>query len=251
MTIRIGVICGDGLPVSGLLTTFRSAFSLGRDLGVLEPDATVPTDLGFSWRPDKPAFFPGGRSDILTPEWMQLTDWRPDEYIDADQLAADLTAIREDVARFDELPPDTRVRLDDRIARIAEIYERHFSDWLREHRPTWVIAINMTLSDAVPATLALHRAADAFYANRLGGVVFWDHDLFASASVYDPATGLRVYPERPSAVTPVPAKQLHTSVGGGVFQTGGGDQLLPHRPGADGGPEHLAEHSSRPGRAAR
>ncbi len=135
MTIRIGVICGDGLPVSGLLTTFRSAFSLGHDLGVLEPDATVPTDLGFSWRPDKPAFFPGGRSDILTPEWMQLTDWRPDKYIDADKLAADLTAIREDVARFDELPPDTRMRLDDRIARIAEIYERHFSDWLREHRP--------------------------------------------------------------------------------------------------------------------
>ncbi len=69
----------------------------------------------------------------------------------------------------------------------------------------------MTLSDAVPATLALHRAADAYYANRPGGVVFWDHDLFASASVYDPATGLRVYPERPSAVTPVPAKQLHTA----------------------------------------
>ena len=146
----------------GLLTTFRSALSLGRGLGVLEPDAAVPTDLGFSWRPDKPAFFPGGRSDILTPEWMQLTDWRPDRYIDADQLAADLTAIREDVARFDELPPDTPVQLGDQITRIAEIYERNFSASRWEHRPTWVIAINMTLSDAVPVTLALHRSADAF-----------------------------------------------------------------------------------------
>jgi hypothetical protein len=55
MTIRIGVICGDGLPASGLLTTFRNALSLGRDLGVLEPDAAVPTDLGFSCRPSFPA----------------------------------------------------------------------------------------------------------------------------------------------------------------------------------------------------
>ena len=48
MTIRIGVICGDGLPVSGLLTTFRNALSLGRDLGVLEPGAASAADCGCS-----------------------------------------------------------------------------------------------------------------------------------------------------------------------------------------------------------
>src|SRR5258707_13601200 len=88
MTIRIGVICGDGLPVSGLLTTFRSAFSLGRDLGVLEPDATVPTDLGFSWRPGKPAVFPRGRSDLFTPDWLQLPHPRPHKNHHSHQLAA-------------------------------------------------------------------------------------------------------------------------------------------------------------------
>ena len=210
MTIRIALISGDGLPVSGLMTTFRNALSLGRELGVLEPDAVVPTDLGFSWRPDKPAFFPAGRSDMITPEWMRLCGWRPDKDIAADQLATDLTIIREGVAAFDELQSDARARLSERIDRIAEIYERHFSAWLRKHQPTWVIAMNMTLSDAVPATLALHRATEAFYAHRPGGVVFWDHDLFASCSVFDPATGLRMYPERPSDITPIPTKQPHT-----------------------------------------
>ena len=207
--MRIGLICGDGLPVSGLLTTFRNVLYLGRELGVLDAGVTVPADLGFSWRADKSAYFPDGGKDLVIPEWMELTGCRTDDYIDRDRLASELTAIRQGIARFESLAGDERAHLRHRIASLASIYEQHFAAWLQINRPDWVIAINMTLSDAVPATLALHRAAAAHYSSRPGGLVFWDHDLYGSCSVRDPASGARMYPERPPPLAPVPAKQPH------------------------------------------
>ena len=68
-----------------------------------------------------------------------------------------------------------------RIEHLAAPYEEYFSDWFEHHGVDWVCAVNMTLSDAVPVTLALHRAAQRRWsAGRPGGVLFWDHDLYGS-----------------------------------------------------------------------
>jgi hypothetical protein len=85
----------------------------------------------------------------------------------------------------------------------AEPYERYFTDWFEEQAVDWVVAINMMLSDATPVTLALHRAAQRRWSgSRPGGVLFWDHDLFASYAVHEGAE--RVYPTAPNDITPVP-----------------------------------------------
>jgi hypothetical protein len=71
--MRVGVICGDGLPVSGLLTIFRNLIDLGQSMGMLE--FPVPADLGFSWRPDKRAGFPGGCGLSEYPPWLRVAGY--------------------------------------------------------------------------------------------------------------------------------------------------------------------------------
>ncbi len=76
-------------------------------------------------------------------------------------------------------------------------------DWFEREDIDWAVAANMTLSDAVPVTLALHRAArQRWQQGRAGGVLFWDHDLFRSYAVYEGEE--RVYPPVPSELTPLP-----------------------------------------------
>ncbi|MFD9287535.1 hypothetical protein ACFWBV_04325 [Streptomyces sp. NPDC060030] len=197
--MRIGLVSGDGLPVSGLLTVFRSVFELGRDLGLVE--SRVTADLGYSWRPDKPGFFPSGPPGEYTPPWLEVDDVLGT----ADPLdAAELLWIRDEVARHDELTPAEHASLTERIEAAEALYRRGFEDWLARHRFDWVFALNMTLSDGVSVTRALHGAAAAHYASTPGGLLFWDHDLFRSYAVHDPVTGSRVYPTRPNRYTPVP-----------------------------------------------
>jgi glycosyltransferase involved in cell wall biosynthesis len=197
--MKWAVTCCDGLPVSGLLTVFRNVVRLGVSDGLIEP--RVPADLGFSWRPDKWEFFPrGGRRDY--PDWLEVSDWAPGQW-SRDELAARLTRTRDDVARLADLAPGQVEALRAEIEELAAPYEQHFGDWLAASDPDWVCAINMTLSDAVPATLGLHRAARRRWGQgRPGGVLFWDHDLFGSCSVYE--NGARVYPPAPSVLTPLP-----------------------------------------------
>jgi len=107
------------------------------------------------------------------------------------------------VARLAGLKPSQVAGLRASVEELAAPYERHFCDWLDEHDPDWLCAINMTLSDAVPVTLALHRAARQRWGQgRRGGVLFWDHDLFGSCSVHE--NGARVYPPAPNSLTPLP-----------------------------------------------
>lgn len=72
-------------------------------------------------------------------------------------------------------------------------YQSHFESWFEENDIDWVCAVNMTLSDAVPVTMALHRAAEQRWGSgRPGGVLFWDHDLLSSYAMHE--NDERVYP---------------------------------------------------------
>jgi hypothetical protein len=200
--MRIGVVCGDGLPVSGLLTSLRYALDLGVRLDVVE--LPVITDLGYSWRFDK-GFYPDGRGesypDWMTPACMELPG-NPDEW------GRDLLAVRDQVAGFDELGTPERETLREEIDRLAAPYERHFRVILAD--VDVVIAMNMTLTDAVPVTLALLRVLAEMFADgrRPGRVVWWDHDLLKNyARTTD---GKRVYPVFPNELTPLPGANSYT-----------------------------------------
>jgi hypothetical protein len=64
--MRIALVCGDGLPVSGLLTVFRNVVGIAVEAGLL--DTRITADLGYSWHPGKAAFFPRGPADPCYPE---------------------------------------------------------------------------------------------------------------------------------------------------------------------------------------
>jgi glycosyltransferase involved in cell wall biosynthesis len=196
--MKLALVCGDGLPVSGLLTVFRNVLDLLPEPNLL--DLPVPADLGYSWRPDKPAFFPSGSDAVGYPDWLSVTRGIP---VADPGLAEELVGIRREVARAELLDPAERSRLNERIEALTQPYEQYFTRWLDEHDVDWVCAINMTLSDAVPVTLALHRAVDRRWGSgRPGGILFWDHDLFGSYAVHD--GGERIYPAAPNEFTPLP-----------------------------------------------
>jgi glycosyltransferase involved in cell wall biosynthesis len=198
--MRLALVCGDGLPVSGLLTVFRNVIDLGRDMGLV--DGRVPADLGYSWRPDKPAFFPRGAAGETYPDWLRVTDRVP--VGGGAAYATRLIELRDRFAAWPTLGPAARDETTRWTEELAAPYERHFVSWFAEHEPHWVCAVNMTLSDAVPVTLALHRAAERRWGSgRPGGVLFWDHDLYGSYAVHEGRQ--RVYPVTPPEVVPLPA----------------------------------------------
>jgi hypothetical protein len=196
--MRMAMISGDGLPVSGLLTTFRNVVDLARADGLLELPVTA--DLGYSWRPDKATFYPAGADVRGYPDWLRVGDAVP---VDTPGVEREWTALRTAVADAGRLDAAARADVQRRIAALAEPYERYFTAWFAERDVDWVIAMNMTLTDATPVTVALHRAAERRWGGgRPGGVVFWDHDLFASYAVHE--GDARVYPTAPNEFTPVP-----------------------------------------------
>jgi hypothetical protein len=197
-------ISGDGLAVSGVLTIFRNVVELAHDLGVVEYPVT--TDLGYSWRPDKAPFYPDGAAGTGYPQWMRVSSAVPADGrlgLTGAELAREWLALRSDIAVEPELEPARRAGLPGRIEALAGPYEEYFSDWFERADIDWVVAANMTLSDATPVTLALHRAARQRWGRgRPGGILFWDHDLFRSYAVYEGEE--RVYPPVPSELTPLP-----------------------------------------------
>ncbi|MER8072303.1 hypothetical protein ABTZ59_28835 [Streptomyces sp. NPDC094034] len=198
--MKLALVSGDGLPVSGLLTIFRNVIESELPSGSLE--LPVVADLGFSWRPDKKHFFPRGSEDSGYPGWMSVSTAVPLGTGRA-ELMRELTRIRAAVARADTLDDEERADLHRAVESLAGPYEEYFTRWFDEHDVDWVCAVNMTLSDAVPVTLGLHRAAARRWpAGTPGGVLFWDHDLFASYSVFE--EGARVYPPGPNQFTPLP-----------------------------------------------
>jgi glycosyltransferase involved in cell wall biosynthesis len=199
-TMRWALVSGDGLPVSGLLTIFRNVVDRARKSETLELPVTA--DLGYSWRPDKAQFFPRGLPGAQYPSWLRVSDAVPVE-LGRDELMAELGAIRAAVAEGDALEPAARADLHRRIDALAGPYQDYFERWFAEHEVDWVVAVNMTLSDAVPVTSALHRAAARRWGDgRPGGVLYWDHDLFGSCGIIE--HGKRVYPATPNEFTPVP-----------------------------------------------
>ncbi|AJE87210.1 hypothetical protein SLNWT_6834 [Streptomyces albus] len=206
--MRIALVSGDGLPMSGLLTVFRNILETGRELGLV--DGQVPTDLGYAWRPDKEGYFPAGGPRPLHSPWMEPTRQSLRDGLDDAERGRRLLAVRDAVAAWDTLDAGARAETGRRTAALTAPFEEYFTAWLAEHRPDWVVAINMTLSDGVPATAGLHAAAGAYFADRPGGVVFWDHDLFGSCAIRDPDTGARVYPPEPNELTPLPQDTPHT-----------------------------------------
>jgi len=200
--MRLAVVCCDGVPASGLLTVLRNVVDLGIELGLVEPD--VAADLGYSWRPDKPSFFRRGACAGYPP-WLNVSHTDPMSHVPASSFASQLTAIRDQVRDANSLPSVARKALKEAIEEVAAPYEEYFAEWLDANRADWLIAINMTLSDASPVTLALHRAAATRWsAGQSGGVLFWDHDLFRSCAVLEGHQ--RVYPERPNEFTPIPGQ---------------------------------------------
>ncbi|MEV0156323.1 glycosyltransferase [Micromonospora sp. NPDC050686] len=198
--MRLALVCGDGLAVSGLLTIFRNVVEAELQNDQLE--LPIIADLGFSWRPDKKHFFPDGGESVSYPHWMIVNNAVPLTEARSD-VARELTEIRRAVARADSLDHAECQSLTQLIEKIAAPYEKYFTDWFEKHEVDWVCAVNMTLSDAVPVTLALHRAAAKRWGpTRPGGVLFWDHDLFGSYAVIE--EGVRVYPPQPNRFTPLP-----------------------------------------------
>lgn len=207
--MRVGLVSGDGLPVSGLLTVFRNIVQLGNDMSLLQ--LPIPAELGFSWRPDKPAYYPHDDANTNSPSWMTLAPSVIGGQDDSVAHAAALTTVRESLAHLAYLTTTQRHQLDVLSTQLNNQYYQHFRAWLDQNNIDWVIAVNMTLPDAAPVTAALYRAVANRYA-RTGstGILFWDHDLFGSCALHDPDTGKRLYPERPNALTPLPRATPYT-----------------------------------------
>jgi glycosyltransferase involved in cell wall biosynthesis len=205
--VKIGLISGDGLPVSGLLTVFRNVFHLGRSMGLL--DDVVVADLGYSWRSDKERFFPHGPNPYRYPPWLRPTTNDSIAESNWAALSAELEDIRRCVATFEILDTPERHSLAVRIEDLRKVYFDHFSTWLERHEPDWVFAMNLTLPHAVSVTSALYMAADLHYRSRPGGLVIWDHDLCGSNGRWDAAVNRRFYPSSPNDVTPLPPEAPH------------------------------------------
>jgi glycosyltransferase involved in cell wall biosynthesis len=199
-TFNVAVVCGDGLPISGLLTTLRSAIELvhsnPRCPSVIS--SPIHIDFGFSWRPDKAAFFPDGPQNMVLPEKFRVSKVVPICY---NGYGEDLLEVRREIALVREGLGREELRA--KIEMIAMPYQQYFEQWFQENDVDWVFAINMTLSDSVSVTKALQNAADKRWGSgRPGGILFWDHDLFGSYAVHEGSE--RVYPIAPNEITPVP-----------------------------------------------
>ena len=162
--MRLALVSGDGLPVSGLLSVFRNVVRLGTDLGLLE--LPIPADLGYSWRPDKPGFYPSGEKAGAYPDWLDVSRATP---AGGAELAGEWLSLRQEIAVAGQASPGTLAELGRRCAALAGPYERYFTEWFEAHDIQWVCALNMTISDAVPVTTALHRAARRRWGAGLAG----------------------------------------------------------------------------------
>ncbi|MFA3777338.1 hypothetical protein [Yersinia sp. 1652 StPb PI] len=200
------IISGDGLPTSGLLTIFRNVAEIAiKNNNIINE---IPADLGFSWRPDKKNFFPHGSTESQYPTWMRISSIHQKYSYDSDHGHC-FTHIRKRVAKYKSLTGEEIKQINQDINSIAKIYEDYFLSWFEDNNVDWVFCLNITLSDAVPVSLALHNAARRYWAKKdNGGIIFWDHDLFGSYAIYEHEE--RLYPEKPNILTPIPQDNTYT-----------------------------------------
>lgn len=197
--MKLGLVCGDGLPVSGLLTVFRNVLAIGAEVVPIE--TPIACDLGYSWRPDKAFRFLTDSDDRL-PQWLSLRETDPMLRDRREKFAERLLRLRAAVAGWDDQPAAAKAYWREFCTGWASYYEREFYSWLAAEHVDWTICVNMTLSDAVPVTRGLYAALARFYRDRPGGVVVWDHDLFGSYAVRESDSRL-VYPRAPNEMTPI------------------------------------------------
>ncbi|CNH21926.1 Glycosyl transferases group 1 [Yersinia aldovae] len=204
--MKWAIVSGDGLPTSGLLTIFRNVAEMAIKNGTIIND--IPTDLGYSWRPDKKHFFPNGSPTSHYPSWMNVNSIKSAWQNDTDHENK-LMDIKHKVAKYDSLSNSEIEDVKEDIIAVADFYESYFLNWFEENAIDWVFALNITISDAVPVSLALHRAAKKFWGNKsYGGIIFWDHDLFGSYGIYERKE--RLYPKVPNTLTPIPQENRYT-----------------------------------------
>ncbi|MFV8799330.1 hypothetical protein ACNSO8_11965 [Yersinia sp. LJYL362] len=204
--MKWAIISGDGLPTSGLLTIFRNVAEMAIKNNIITNE--IPADLGFSWRPDKIKFFPHGNPDSHYPTWMKVSSIHQYSMCHED-YGSDFTNIRNKIAKYEKLTHHEIINIQKDISLISEQYQNYFINWLEDNNIDWLFCLNMTLSDAVPVTLAIHNAAKKYWAKKnYGGVIFWDHDLFGSYAIYENAE--RLYPKMPNALTPIPQNNTYT-----------------------------------------
>lgn len=204
--MKWAIISGDGLPTSGLLTIFRNIAEIAIKNNKIINE--IPADLGFSWRPDKKHFFPYGSAESHYPTWMNVSSIHQKIPYDSDHGHC-FTHIRKRVARYESLTDAEIKDINQDIDSIAKTYEDYFLSWFEDNNVDWVFCLNITLSDAVPVSLALHNAARKYWAKKNnGGIIFWDHDLFGSYAIYEHEE--RLYPEKPNILTPIPQDNAYT-----------------------------------------
>ena len=204
--MKLAIISGDGLPTSGLLTIFRNVAETAINNNIIINE--IPTDLGFSWRPDKVNFFPHGSHESYYPTWMKVSSINQYEIRNED-FGNDFTKIRSKVAQYESLKESEIIELKKIILLISEYYQNYFLNWLEDNEVDWLFALNMTLSDAVPVNLAIHNVAKNYWKKKgYGGVIFWDHDLFGSYAIYEQTE--RLYPQKPNILTPIPQNNTYT-----------------------------------------
>ncbi|WP_174851184.1 glycosyltransferase family 4 protein [Yersinia artesiana] len=204
--MKWAIISGDGLPTSGLLTVFRNVAEIAIKNNIIINE--IPTDLGFSWRPDKVKFFPHGNPDSHYPTWMKVSSIHQHSMCNED-YSNEFTNIRNKVAKYEQLTYKEIINIQKDISLISEQYQNYFINWLEDNDIDCLFCLNMTLSDAVPVTLAIHNAAKKYWEKRNhGGVIFWEHDLFGSYAIYENAE--RLYPAIPNILTPIPQKNTYT-----------------------------------------
>lgn len=204
--MKWAIISGDGLPTSGLLIIFRNVAEIAIKNNIIINE--IPTDLGFSWRPDKINFFPHGSPGSYYPTWMKVSSIH-DYSICKEDFSNDFTHLRNEIAKYESLINSEIIDIKRKINLISEYYKNYFINWLKDNEIDWLFCLNMTLSDAVPVNLAIHNAAKEYWVEKkYGGVIFWEHDLFGSYSIYEHAE--RLYPKTPNPLTPIPQNNTHT-----------------------------------------
>ncbi|OVZ93247.1 hypothetical protein CBW54_02680 [Yersinia kristensenii] len=204
--MKWAIISGDGLPTSGLLTIFRNVAKIAIESNIIINE--IPTDLGFSWRPDKIKFFPHGSQGSYYPTWMKVSSIHQYSMCEED-FGNEFTQLRSNIAKYEYLTVSEITDIKKKIHAISEHYKSYFINWLEDNEIDWLFCLNMTLSDAVPVNLAIHHAAKEYWAKKnYGGVIFWEHDLFGSYSIYEHTE--RLYPQTPNALTPIPQNNNYT-----------------------------------------
>jgi glycosyltransferase involved in cell wall biosynthesis len=204
--MKWAIVSGDGLPTSGLLTIFRNVVEIAIKNNIIINE--IPADLGFSWRPDKKYFFPNGSKKSHYPTWMKVSSIY--QYSTCDEIFdTHFTSIRNKVAKYESLTDTEINNVKQEIISITEQYENYFLNWFEDNAVDWVFCLNLTLSDAVPVSMALHNAAEKYWDQKdNGGIIFWDHDLFGSYAIYEHEE--RLYPKVPNTLTPIPQYNAYT-----------------------------------------